>query len=277
MGADLRTPTLTPLAPSRPGATAAGPGATAARPGATAAGPGRAAGARALLRRRFPQAAACMRFLRTLPLRCRSAEAVFTSIHRRNAWLGEESLSGPGSSLEATAVLRQDLPRLLAELGCGSLLDAPCGELGWIEEAALPVASYCGVDIVEAVIAANRRRHAAPGRTFLCLDLRRDPLPESDLVLCRDCLVHFSFRDAQAALANFRASGAAWLLATTFPGHSCNQDALTGEWRPLNLELPPFRLPPPRTLLDERCREEGGRFADKSLGLWHVDDLPAFR
>ena len=215
--------------------------------------------------------------MRTLPLRCRSAEAVFTSIHRRNAWLGEDSPSGPGSSLDATAVLRRELPRLLAELGCGSLLDAPCGMLGWLEHAALPLGSYCGVDIVEAVIAANRRHHGAPGRTFLCLDLRRDPLPQADMVLCRDCLVHFSFRDAQEALANFRASGATWLLATTFPGHSCNQDALTGEWRPLNLELPPFHLPPPRTLLDERCREQEGRFADKSLGLWHVGDLPAWR
>jgi hypothetical protein len=251
-----------------------------ARAGAAPAGIAATGGSRwrALLRRRLPPpAAACARFLRTLPLRCRSAEAVFTSIHRRNAWLGEESPSGPGSSLEATAVLRRELPCLLSELGCRSLLDAPCGLLGWLEQAALPVGSYCGVDIVEAVIAANRRCHGAPGRTFLCLDLRRDPLPEADLVLCRDCLVHFSFRDAQAALANFRGSGATWLLATTFPGHSRNQDAVTGEWRPLNLELPPFGLPPPRTLLDERCRDQGGRFADKSLGLWHVGDLPAFR
>jgi hypothetical protein len=264
------------MPPAAAGAPSSGlaAGAAAAVP-AAAAGGGRL---RALLRRHLPpQALACARFVRTLPLRCRSAEAVFTSIHRRNAWLGEDSPSGPGSSLDATAVLRRELPRLLAELGCGSLLDAPCGMLGWLEHAALPLGSYCGVDIVEAVIAANRRHHGAPGRTFLCLDLRRDPLPQADMVLCRDCLVHFSFRDAQEALANFRASGATWLLATTFPGHSCNQDALTGEWRPLNLELPPFHLPPPRTLLDERCREQEGRFADKSLGLWHVGDLPAWR
>ncbi len=232
---------------------------------------------RAFLRRSFPQAAAWAHFARTLPLRWRSAEAIFTSIHRRNAWLGDESASGPGSSLEATAVLRSELPRLLAELGCASLLDAPCGDLRWLEQAALPVDSYCGIDIVEAVIAANRCRHGARGRTFLCLDLCRDPLPEADVVLCRDGLVHLSFRDARAALANFRACGASWLLATTFPRHQENQDALTGEWRPLNLELPPFRLPPPRALLDEHCREDGGRYADKSLGLWHLADLPPLR
>jgi SAM-dependent methyltransferase len=232
---------------------------------------------RALVRDRLPLAVACLRFARTLPLRWRGAESVFSGIHRQNCWLGEESMSGPGSSLAATAALRRELPRLLAQLGCASLLDAPCGDLWWLKEAALPVASYCGVDIVPAVIAQNRRRHAAPGRTFLCLDVRRDPLPQADLVLCRDCLVHLSFRDALAALANFRASGAAWLLTTTFTGQHAHRDVLTGEWRPLNLQLPPFSLPPPLALLDERCPEEDGRYRDKSLGLWRTADLPAGR
>jgi hypothetical protein len=226
------------------------------------------------VRARLPAAVAALRLLRTLPLRWRSAEQVFTAIHRRNTWQGDESASGPGSSLAATAALRQELPRLLREIHCTSLLDAPCGDLWWLKEMALPIASYCGADIVEEVVAANRDRHAAPGRTFLRLDLRRDALPRADLVLCRDCLVHFSFRDALAALANFRASGAAWLLTTTFPAHRCNREAVTGEWRPLNLELPPFHLPRPLALLNERCPEQGDLYADKSLGLWRLRDLP---
>ncbi len=241
-----------------------------------AAAPGETAGAAGWWRRRArPLAGACLHLLRTLPLRCRGAREVFAGIHRRNAWLGAESSSGPGSSLAATAVLRRELPALLARLGCTSLLDAPCGDLWWLKEAALPVAAYCGVDIVPAVIEDNRRRHAAPGRTFLCLDIRREPLPRADLVLCRDCLVHLSFRDALAALANFRASGATWLLTTTFPGRTANRDAVTGEWRPLNLERAPFRLPPPVALIAEECPEDGGAHADKSLGLWRLGDLPA--
>jgi hypothetical protein len=230
---------------------------------------------RAWAREHLPWAARGLDGLRSLPLRCRGAAAVFTAIHEDNAWRGEESISGPGSSLAATSALRRELPRLLAELDCTSLLDAPCGDLWWLKETPLPVASYCGIDIVEEVIAANRRRHAAPGRTFLCLDVRRDPLPRADLVLCRDCLVHLSFRDARRTLANFRRSGATWLLTTTFPGHRTNLDAVTGQWRPLNLQLPPFSLPPPHTLLDERCPEDGGRYADKSLGLWRLTDLSA--
>jgi hypothetical protein len=242
-------------------------------------GPGGSAGhggrLHALVRARLPAAARGLRLLRTLPLRWRGAEQVFTAIHRQNAWQGEESASGPGSSLAATAALRQELPHLLRELGCATLLDAPCGDFWWLKEMVLPVATYCGVDIVEEVVAANQRCHGAPGRTFLRLDLRRDALPRTDLVLCRDCLVHFSFRDALATLANLRASGAAWLLTTTFPAHRSNREAVTGEWRPLNLELAPFHLPPPRVLLNERCPEQGERYADKSLGLWRLRDLPA--
>ncbi len=254
MGADLRPP---PVGSSR---ATAGRRLRRAIPGGL-----RAAGGRGL------------RWLTSLPLRLRGAERTFTGIYRRNAWRGEESGSGPGSSLEVTAELRRELPRLLAGLGCTSLLDAPCGDLWWLKETPLPVAVYFGVDIVQSVVEANRRRHSAPGRTFLHLDLRRAPLPRADLILCRDCLVHFSYSDIFATLANFRASGATWLLATTFTAQTANRDAVTGEWRPLNLQLPPFGLPPPAALLVEHCPENAGLYRDKSLGLWRLADVPPGR
>lgn len=105
------------------------------------------------------------------------------------------------------------------------------------------------------------------------LDLTRDRLPTVDLVLCRDCLVHLSFAQAQQALANIAASGARYLLTTTFTGRSENADIPTGKWRALNLQRPPFNLPQPLELINERCTEKDGRYADKSLGLWPVADL----
>jgi hypothetical protein len=210
---------------------------------------------------------------RAAPLRLQCAERVFTGIHRANAWRGGASRSGPGSDPAQTAALAQELPPLLSRLGCRVLLDAPCGDCFWMSSLPLAecgVESYVGIDIVADLIAANVRLHGAPGRTFLRLDLVREPLPRADLILCRDGLVHLSFRDARAALAGFRASGATWLLATTFRRHPRNRDIATGEWRPLNLELPPFSFPPPLAVIDERCTEEEGRYADKALGLWRL-------
>ena len=34
-----------------------------------------------------------------------------------------------------------------------------------------------------------------------------------------------------------------------------------------------FNLPAPVKLINEGCTEDGGKFADKSLGLWRVEDL----
>ncbi len=181
----------------------------------------------------------------------------------------EESLSGPGSSLAQTEVIRRALPLLLQELGADVLLDAPCGDFNWMSHIHFGDTEIIGVDLQREIIAANRARHAAPGRLFAVLDILADLLPRADVVLCRDCLVHFSFADIGAALARFRGTGALWLLATTFPGRT-NVDIASGDWRPIDLSAAPFDLGPPVRLINEKCTEGGGTFRDKSLGLWRL-------
>jgi len=82
--------------------------------------------------------------------------------------------------------------------------------------------------------------------------------------------VHLSFANIGMALRNIRSSGVGYVLATTFPDHDRNEDVEDGDWRLLNLELPPLSLPKPLALFNEGCEEEGGAFRDKSLGLWSV-------
>ncbi len=197
--------------------------------------------------------------------------ARFAYIHQRNLWEGAESRSGAGSGLDETEALRRELPGLLARLGVRELLDVPCGDFRWLSETDLACA-YTGGDIVPALVAENETRFAGAGRRFLTLDLTRDPLPVSDAVLCRDCLVHLSFPNIERALANIRKSGSRWLLATTFPEIALNHDIEDGDWRPLNLARPPFGLGAPAELLVEGCREGGGAYADKALGVWRLRD-----
>jgi hypothetical protein len=198
----------------------------------------------------------------------------FRRIHDTNLWGAEASPSGLGSELDATSVLRAELPRLIDELKVRSLLDAPCGDAGWINRTGLDV-RYIGAEIVPALV-ERLQAAAAAGEIrgeYHLADITRDALPRCDAILCRDCLVHLSFANIARAVANFRASGATWLVATTFPDWQTNRDCEDGDWRALNFERAPFSWGAPVEILNENCLEAGGGWRDKSLGVWRLSTV----
>jgi hypothetical protein len=200
-------------------------------------------------------------------------EQTFIQMHEQYVQAGSESASGPGSSLLHTTEIRERLPLLIEDLGVLSLLDAPCGDFNWMKRLGLSVEEYIGIDVISKLIAENIQKFGKPGRKFMTLDITRHPLPKADLILCRDCLVHFSYEDIFRALKNFRQSKSTYLLTTTFVKCQSNREITTGGWRPLNLQLYPFNLREPLRIINEKCMEEGGRYSDKSLGLWKLDDI----
>lgn len=216
---------------------------------------------------------ALTRFLQNLAGRWRSREAIFAAIYRKNRWYSKKSVSGIGSELEWTGEVRKAIPEIVRLTGTKTLLDAACGDFHWFKEISVDLERYIGADIVPELIAANQRAYAGENRCFLKLDITHDSLPQVDLILCRDCLVHLSFEDIFAALQNIIDSGSTYLLTTTFPRLSRNEDLVTGGWRPLNLQIAPFHLPEPLVLINEHYTRGGEQYADKSLALWKVADL----
>ena len=202
----------------------------------------------------------------------RRVRLAFTRHWERRDWDEPETVSGRGSSLQSTAAIRRELPRLFAELGVRSVVDAGCGDFHWFSTLPVELDSYLGIEVVEGLAAANQERYGDRRRRFTSLDVIRDPLPSADLILCRDCLVHLKNHQVSAALRNFRRSGSRFLLTTTFTGAHPNADVPLGGWRPLNLELPPFELGPPLEVISEAESVEDSRYADKSLALWALQD-----
>lgn len=200
--------------------------------------------------------------------------ARFQRIQRTNLWGAETSVSGLGSEIVATAAVTMALPGILRRLGVRSVLDAPCGDAGWILSC-MNDFEYTDVDIVPSLIAANaaRAKSGEIGGQFLTADITVGPLPSADLVLCRDCLVHLCFDNIEKAIATFRTTGALWLLTTTFPEWQRNEDCEDGDWRALNLQRAPFDWPAPVELINEQCDEGNGGWRDKSLGLWRLADI----
>jgi len=197
----------------------------------------------------------------------------FTEVYVKGLWGTVESRSGNGSNLKQTTTIREHLSILFRSLGVKRLLDAPCGDFYWMNRVELDVDEYIGADIVRELIEENRRRYEEPSRKFIVLDITEDEIPKVDLILCRDCLVHFSFRDISSTLENIKRSGSTYLLTTTFSERDKNEDIYTGDWQPYNLQQPPFNFPEPVSLINENCTIGDGIYADKCLGLWKISDI----
>jgi hypothetical protein len=211
--------------------------------------------------------------------RSRRREARFARIfrHHREVWGGMESASGRGSDLDNTETIRVALPALITEWEIRTMIDTPRGDFHWMSRLDLELEHYIGVDIVADLIELNRQRYGIEEvREFRVMDLVGDRLPAADLILCRDGLVHLSLPEACGVIENFRASGARFLLATTFPACAANREIKTGQWRPLNLQSRPLNFSEPLARINEiYCDAIGDRRDDKWLGLWRIADLPA--
>jgi 2-polyprenyl-3-methyl-5-hydroxy-6-metoxy-1,4-benzoquinol methylase len=203
----------------------------------------------------------------------KNMQHLFEKIYSLHSWYDEESKSGPGASLKQTETVRQVFSKLLKDFHIKTLLDIPCGDFNWMKDVDLSLYNYVGADIVNDIIKQNDLIYSKKNKRFVWGDITVSPLPKVDLVLCRDCLVHFSYADISNSITNIKKSRAKFLLTTTFTNRT-NEDIVTGYWRPINLEADPFHFPKPLQLFNENCTEENGRYSDKSLGLWKVDDLP---
>lgn len=203
----------------------------------------------------------------------RDPQSVFTEIFEKDKWQGHASISGRGSDDDQTMVLVEGLGEVFRQLGIRSMLDAPCGDFHWMQRVDRNTIDYTGGDIVAELIAQCQAKYGREGVKFRQLNLITDQLPKVDLVFCRDCIVHLSFADGLGAMRNICASGSTYLLSTSYPHRSSNDDILTGDWRTLNLQMKPFAFPKPIMTIDERCTEADGEYADKCLCLWRIEDI----
>ena len=133
--------------------------------------------------------------------------------------------------------------------------------------------NYIGADIVKELIEANTRKYESFNISFKKLNLIEDELPKVDLIFCRDCLVHFSFKNIYKSSTNICNSHSKYFMTTTFIEREKNVDIETGLWRPINFETYPFHFPKPIKIINEGCTENNNIYSDKSLGLWDINDI----
>lgn len=174
-------------------------------------------------------------------------------------------MSGPGSTFSATQNLRTHLEHIFSVLNAKTIVDAPCGDLNWMKHLSYEFDSYIGVDIVPELV--DQLRGKFQNRRFQVNNIVTDILPSADVIFCRDCLVHLPIDNIQFALANFRKAGFKYFMSTTFPKCQSNKNISAGDWRPINLQIEPFNMTRPLTLIAE-TPNASGPYSDKSIGVW---------
>lgn len=202
---------------------------------------------------------------------------VFTKIYKGdlfNSRSGNEnpvSKSGSGSDLEQTREIINMLPNIFQKYEIKSVLDVPCGDFYWMQYVDLKGIQYTGGDIVSEIIDQNNQKYANETIQFREIDIINEDLPQVDLILCRDLLVHLKNSQITDALKNIKRSGSKYLLTTSFKNTTQNIDnGNIGFWRPINIELPPFNLSHPIDEIFENCTEANGRYNDKYLLLFKI-------
>lgn len=198
---------------------------------------------------------------------------IFHDIYVDNTWGAKETISGQGSTIESASNIIQELPKLLAEYDIKSILDLPCGDFNWMKEINLNNINYIGADIVTEIINVNQK-YCTENKSFIELDIIKSPLPKVDLILVRDCFVHFSYDNIFLAIDNIKQSGAKYLLMTNFDKVRLNYDISTGDWRPLNFNLKPFNFTSKVTSIIESFPAKYKiETRGKELTLWEIDNL----
>ena len=172
----------------------------------------------------------------------------FELIYKTNFWSSKESLSGLGSEQKNTINIKKGIIDIINNHKIKSILDAPCGDFNWIKNILNEDLQYIGGDIVNDLINKNLKKHKEKNINFLQLDITNDNLPETDLMICRDCLIHLSFEKIKMFFQNFKKSKINYLLLTSYKLKNSekeikNLDIPDGEFREIDMMQPPFSLP----------------------------------
>ena len=221
-----------------------------------------------------------------------SYKEVFSGIYENYGFGSTESRSGPGSTLEDTGLLREEIKKLIAEKGIKSVVDIPCGDFHWMKEIVFNFDYYTGGDIVEKAIETNNEKYGNSRIKFIHFDLVNDTIPEGDLLIVRDVIGHFPLEDGKKIIDNILKSNCKYLLSTSWAKkvdqgwskcnptdvHRENEGVDYGRFYPVNLMAAPFNFPEADVYLEEDVRvdnwENGNR---KVLALWDLQKVRDYR
>ena len=193
---------------------------------------------------------------------------IFNHYFHSAFWGNADGTSGPNSAFHLTHKLRANIQNLLSGRNIHSIVDIGCGDANLFRYIDLTGIEYSGLECVPALTQQNQVQFAdRPNMTFQTTDVIYDPVPQAELVICRDVVHYLPNELIFDLLENIKRSQSTYLLIThnLFSPDSANVKTNVGIFRPVNLTQAPFNWPQPIEIVEEDEFEFG-----KALGLWKL-------
>lgn len=201
-------------------------------------------------------------------------EAKFNYIHKHRYWASSKdgSLSGSGSSKNASKNILKELDNFILENNISSILDIPCGDWKWMADFNMTNIKYTGGDIVQDII-DNNKRYSTDNINFKKINLTSDSLISCDLIIVRDLLVHLKNDDIFKCLQNIKNHDIKYIGLTHYPNTTKNKNTSWGDrWRPLNMLIDPFNYTDPDYILSDNSND-GSIDEGRMLAIWKYDNF----
>jgi SAM-dependent methyltransferase len=170
------------------------------------------------------------------------SQSVFSKIYATNYW---DFGSGPGSLEVHTRGYREFLQKFLSEYKISSVVDVGCGDWQIARHINWEEIHYTGIDVVQDIITRNKELYGNERTEFICADVFSCDLPVADLLIVKDVLQHWPNKDIIVFLSRLTRFKYA-LITNCILGSRVNADIALGQFRPLDLNAPPFNYDFPK-------------------------------
>jgi 2-polyprenyl-3-methyl-5-hydroxy-6-metoxy-1,4-benzoquinol methylase len=164
----------------------------------------------------------------------------FEQIYAKNEW-GHGS--GEGSLPEHNRGYVQFLEEFLVRNAVQSVVEMGCGDWQFSKDIRWGAAEYHGFDVVPAVVEYNQKHYGGEKVNFTLYSGDPAELPGADLLIVKDVLQHLNDQAVHRALAHFPRFKRVLATNCVNPwGPTVHRDIEDGDFRYLDLRLPPFGL-----------------------------------
>lgn len=199
-------------------------------------------------------------------LQNRTIKKTFQEIYEKKYWDTPgnkgESLSGEGSILKNTVLIRKAITNILSGYKIKTMLDASCGDWNWMKEISGFLPDYIGLDVVPSII-KNNLKYTTPNIRFVneasLSFLKKAQNKGFDLILVRHTLEHLPTTYNIDLLKEVKRCTKYSLITSTLQDTpTTNKTKIFGGYAPINLLKTPYIeiLGKPLNQIDDYCFPE---------------------